>query len=467
MGVISLLNNIQVEEEIMNNKDIIKSKVNDLVPYLVEAIKEIVSYRSVLDETASSYPFGKEIDECLKSTLNICNSLGFRTYYDKDGYYGYAEVGEGPELIGILGHLDVVPEGDLSAWSHPPYRLTIEDNKLYGRGTQDDKGPTLSCIYAIKALLNSGVKLNKRIRVILGTDEENLWRGITRYKSNGEEIPSMGITPDSKFFCINSEKGLLQAKLTCKNTSDMLLTAGNAFNSVPDKAMYACSHKELPSMKEILDNLTFKYDIKDNNIYVLGKGVHSASSADGINAISRLAIALNKLGYTSNSIRFIAEVIGENVALSNLLPDCEDISGKLTVNVGKIDITKDTETICLDIRIPVTADKDQIIDVIKAKGEEYGLSYEEYDWLAPSYVPEDHFLIKTLKEVYEAETGLEAIPEASGGATYARAIDNCVAFGMVFPDSAKTEHQPDEYITMDDLVKSTEIYALTLYKLVK
>lgn len=451
----------------MNNKNIIKSKVNDLIPSLIDSIKEVVSYRSVLDETASDSPFGKEIDECLKSTLNICSSLGFRTHYDKDGYYGYAEVGEGAELIGVLGHLDVVPEGDLSAWSHPPYDLTISDNKLYGRGTQDDKGPTISCIYAIKALLDSGIKLNKRIRVIFGTDEENLWRGITRYKTNGEEIPSMGITPDSEFFCINSEKGLLQAKLTCKNNSNILLTAGNAFNSVPDKAIYTCSSKELSSLKEILDNLHFNYDIKGNSICILGKGVHSASSAEGINAISRLSIALNQLGCTSNSIKFIAEVIGEDVALSKLLPNCEDVSGKLTVNVGKLNIEKDTETICLDIRIPVTIDKEQVVDVIKAKGEEYGLNYEEYDWLASSYVPADHFLIKTLKEVYEEETGLEAIPQASGGATYARAMDNCVAFGMVFPDSAKTEHQPDEYITMKDLVKATEIYALTLYKLAK
>lgn len=451
----------------MNNNDIIKAKVNALIPDLIEAIKEVVSYRSVLDETASDSPFGSEIDDCLKSTLNICKSLGFKTYYDKDGYYGYAEVGEGTELIGVLGHLDVVPEGDISAWSHPPYDLTIIDNKLYGRGTQDDKAPTLSCIYAIKALLDSGLKLNKRIRVIFGTDEENLWRGITRYKSNGEEIPSMGITPDSEFFCINSEKGLLQAKLTCKNNSGVLLSAGNAFNSVPDKAVYSGASKELSSLKEVLDKLNFRYIIENNSVCILGKSVHSASSAEGINAISRLAIALDTLGCNSNSIKFISKVIGEDVALSKLLPNCEDVSGKLTVNIGKLDITSDTETICLDIRIPVTISKNQIVDTIKAKGKEYGLTYEEYDWLASSYVPENHFLIKTLKEVYEEETGLDAIPQASGGATYARAIDNCVAFGMVFPDSAKTEHQPDEHITMNDLVKATEIYALTLYKLSK
>ncbi len=451
----------------MITNDIIKSNVNDLIPDLVDSIKEVVSYRSVLDETPSSYPFGKAIDDCLKSTLKICSSLGFKTYYDKQGYYGYAEVGEGNDLIGILGHLDVVPEGDLDAWTYSPYNLTIVDNKLYGRGTQDDKGPTLSCIYAIKALLDSGVKLNKRIRVIFGTDEENLWRGITRYKENGEEIPSMGITPDSEFFCINSEKGLLQAKLTGKNTNGLIVNAGNAFNSVPDKASYTGSAEEIKELKRVLTDLNFKYEIEDTTICILGKGVHSASSAEGINAIARLSIALDKLGCKSNSIRFISKIIGEDVSLSKFLPGCEDVSGKLTVNVGKLDLSTSTETICLDIRMPVTCKKDDVVNLLKEKASEFSLEYEEYDWLAPSYVPANHFLIQTLKQIYEEETGYDGIPQASGGATYARAIANCVAFGMVFPSSTKTEHQPNEYITMDDLVKATEIYALALYKLAK
>lgn len=451
----------------MTNKDLIKSKVTDLIPNLVNSIKEVVSYRSVLDEPSSNHPFGKAIDDCLRRTLELCSSLGFKTYYDKDGYYGYAEVGCGKDLIGVLGHLDVVPEGDLDAWTYPPYNLTIVNNKLYGRGTQDDKGPTLSCIYAIKALLDSDVKFSKRIRVILGTDEENLWRGITRYKENGEEIPSMGITPDSEFFCINSEKGLLQAKLTCKTINGLIINAGNAFNSVPDKASYTNSPEIISHLKDLLINLNFKYELNNNTICVLGKGVHSASSAEGINAIARLSIALDKLGCKSNAIRFISNIINEDVSLSKFLPDCEDVSGKLTVNVGKLETTSSTETIYLDIRMPVTCKKDDVVNLLKEKASEFGLEYEEYDWLAPSYVPANHFLIETLKNIYEEETGYEGIPQASGGATYARAIDNCVAFGMVFPESAKTEHQPDEYITMNDLIKATEIYALALYKLAK
>ncbi|HBL06614.1 MAG TPA: hypothetical protein DDZ33_06760, partial [Clostridium sp.] len=338
-------------------KEEIKERVNELIPELIDSIKEAVSFRSVIDEDNPNYPFGKNIDDCLKSTLNLCESLGFKTYYDKDGYYGYAEVGQGPELVGVLGHLDVVPEGDLNSWTYPPYELTIVDDKIYGRGTQDDKGPTIACIYAVKALLDLGIKLNKRIRFIFGTDEENLWRGINKYKENGEEIPAMGITPDSEFFCINAEKGLLQSTLTCKKSSNLTLSAGNAFNSVPDNATYTGTAEEINSLKNVLNSLNYKYILNENSISVIGKGVHSADSAEGINAISRLAIALEQMGSSSNSIKFIANVIGEDVAIKNLIPKCEDVSGKLTVNVGKIDLNEDIETISLDIRIPVTYKK--------------------------------------------------------------------------------------------------------------
>jgi len=454
-------------DSLMIKKEEIKERVNELIPELIDSIKEAVSFRSVIDEDNPNYPFGKNIDDCLKSTLNLCESLGFKTYYDKDGYYGYAEVGQGPELVGVLGHLDVVPEGDLNSWTYPPYELTIVDDKIYGRGTQDDKGPTIACIYAVKALLDLGIKLNKRIRFIFGTDEENLWRGINKYKENGEEIPAMGITPDSEFFCINAEKGLLQSTLTCKKSSNLTLSAGNAFNSVPDNATYTGTAEEINSLKNVLNSLNYKYILNENSISVIGKGVHSADSAEGINAISRLAIALEKMGSSSNSIKFIANVIGEDVAIKNLIPKCEDVSGKLTVNVGKIDLNEDIETISLDIRIPVTYKKEDIVNPIKEKALEYGLEYNEFDWMESIYVPADHFLIRTLKEVYDEETGYDGIPESSGGATYARAIDNCVAFGMVFPTSEKTEHQPNEFITMHDLVKATEIYALALYKLAK
>ena len=160
-------------------KKLIKEKIMELQNDMIASIIEAVKIPSVISDAKEGYPFGENIDKVLRQTLKLCEDLGFRTVY-KDGYYGYAEIGEGEELIGILGHLDVVPEGELDSWEIPPYEGVIKDGKLYGRGTQDDKGPTIAAIYAVKALMDLDVKFDKRVRFIFGTDEENLWRCINK-----------------------------------------------------------------------------------------------------------------------------------------------------------------------------------------------------------------------------------------------------------------------------------------------
>ncbi|SHK24922.1 dipeptidase PepV [Tepidibacter formicigenes] len=442
----------------------INNKIEELKDEIIHSVQESVKIPSVISNPIDNCPFGKNIDIALRKTLSLCESLGFKTFY-KDGYYGYAEIGEGKEMIGILGHLDVVPEGEIESWTHPPYDAVIEDGKIYGRGTQDDKGPTIAAIYGVKALMDLGVKFNKRIRFIFGTDEENLWRGISKYLEN-EEIPSYGFTPDSTFPMINAEKGLLQAVLKSKNSSEITLKGGNAFNAVPDKVIY--NDIKIDELVSELEKLDFEYKLENNSVTVFGKGAHAAKPEYGVNSISRLCIALNNLGIKSNAVNFIAQVIKETYNGDNIIQNCEDkVSGKLTVNVGKISINKETEEIGLDIRIPVTIDKDKVVAKLKEKASEYGFEYEEYDYLKAIYVPEDHFLIKTLRKVYEKETGLDSTPLSSGGATYARAMENCVAFGAVFPGKPKVEHQANEFIEIEDLIKCAKIYAKTVYELTK
>ena len=143
------------------------------------------------------------------------------------------------------------------------------------------------------------------------------------------------------------------------------------------------------------------------------------------------------------------------------------MSGKLTFNIGKLELTKEKESLGVDIRIPVTYKKEDVVDNLKEISSKHNLEYSEHDWLGSIYVPEDNFLVKSLRKVFEEETGLDSTPLSSGGATYARALDNCVAFGSVFPGKPKTEHQANEYIFVDDLMKATEIYALSVYELLK
>jgi succinyl-diaminopimelate desuccinylase len=155
------------------------------------ALKELVRIPSVLDEGGGGYPLGEGIDQALHRALQIAGELGFRTCYGDGGYYGIAEIGAGPEMVGILGHLDVVPPGNLEDWESGPFEPVEKDGLLFGRGTQDDKGPMVAALFAAKALLDAGVTFNKRVRFIFGTDEETLWRCINRYKEK-EELPAIG-----------------------------------------------------------------------------------------------------------------------------------------------------------------------------------------------------------------------------------------------------------------------------------
>ncbi len=429
-------------------------------------LKDLISIRSVLGDEKNNAPFGTEINKALDKTLEISKKLGFKTYKDPAGYYGYADIGSGNEMIGILGHIDVVPEGDLEKWNTKPYDLIQIEDKLYGRGTQDDKGPVLIAMYAVKKLIDDGYKFNKKIRFIFGTDEENLWRGITKY-TDKEQIPHYGFTPDSKFPLIYAEKGLLQCKLKSKKSSQVILEGGDAYNSVPSKITYtAKNNEEANNICMKLDAHRFEYEIKDLEITVMGKAMHAASADKGVNAISRLCIVLDEMNFKSNVIKFMASEVKENANGKYIFGDVQDTdTGKLMFNIGKIKLDEDEE-LNVDMRMPICIEKDEVISKLTEVASKYNLEVIEYDYLRPVRVEKKSKLVKVLMEAYrEVTNDLISEPEASGGATYARALDNCVAYGIVFPDSAKTEHQPNEYVTVKDVTRSYDVYLKAIKKL--
>ena len=255
---------------------------------LKAALSELVRIPSVCAEEGR-YPFGEAVDQALRAALQIAGGLGFRTHCGDDGYYGYAEIGEGVELLGVLGHLDVVPPGKREDWERDPFDPVEVDGMLYGRGTQDDKGPLLTALFAVKALMDAGVKFNKRVRFIFGTDEETLWRCINRYKEK-EELPGMGFSPDARFPLIFAEKGLLQLRLEGPNRSGLRVTGGSAFNAVPDTMLYEGERQDELAAK--LDELGFPYARKEHSVEIRGKAAHAMIPEEGSNAIARLCIAL-------------------------------------------------------------------------------------------------------------------------------------------------------------------------------
>lgn len=443
----------------------IRNNVTMIQGEMISALVELIKIPSVMDETYELRPFGKEIDNALKKVLEICERIGFKTFYDPEGYYGYAEYGSGTEMIGILGHIDVVSEGDAQNWKHSPYAGDIATGKIFGRGAIDDKGPLVAAIYATKALIDANITFGKRVRIIIGTDEETGWRGICRYVKK-EELPTMGFTPDSNFPVVYAEKGLLQFRLKSGKKSDLRVKGGTAMNAVPESAVYIGDH--IYKLEKALKKLGFDHELDNEEVYVIGKSAHSAKPSAGINAIVRMAEGLKSIGIQSPVIDFLTEKVGFTYHGEQIFGNLMDEpSGELTMSVNQIDLSAYGEMLGIDMRIPVTIDKKFIVDGLKRVAEKYGLEYEEVDYLAPLYVERDTKLIQTLVKVYEEETGLDGDPISTGGATYARSMPNIVAYGPTFPGQEKVAHQADEYIEINAMVKCAQIYAKAIEKLLE
>jgi succinyl-diaminopimelate desuccinylase len=429
------------------------------------ALIELVHIPSVCNEGQGGYPFGEAVDRALRHALQIAGDLGFRTLYGEGGYYGFAEIGEGDEMVGILGHVDVVPPGNLGDWHTDPFDPVELNGMVYGRGAQDDKGPLLAALYAGKALMDAGMVLHKRVRFIFGTDEETLWRCIRRYTER-EELPDIGFAPDSRFPVTHAEKGLLQGVLEGRNESGLRITGGSAFNAVPDTMFYDGARQD--DLAAELGKLGFAHTRRTSGIEVHGKAAHAMEPEVGINAIARTCIALAAIGVSSRAVDFVAREVGEDPFGERIFGECADEpSGRLRLNVGKIDLGE-AEQLSIDCRIPVTVPKDEIVTKLSAAAVRYGLKYRQFDWLAPLYLPPDHFMIQTLMKVYRESSGdTLSRPISSGGATYARAMENCVAFGALMPNELLTEHQPNERAVLANLHKAMEIYALAIYELTR
>ncbi|HGD4434487.1 TPA: dipeptidase [Streptococcus pneumoniae] len=426
------------------------------------SLKTLISYPSVLNEGENGTPFGQAIQDVLEKTLEICRDIGFTTYLDPKGYYGYAEIGQGAELLAILCHLDVVPSGDEADWQTPPFEATIKDGWVFGRGVQDDKGPSLAALYAVKSLLDQGIQFKKRVRFIFGTDEENLWRCMARYNTI-EEQASMGFAPDSSFPLTYAEKGLLQVKLHGPGSDQLELEVGGAFNVVPDKANY-----QGPLYEQVCNDLKeagYDYQSTEQTVTVLGVPKHTKDASQGINAVIRLATILAPL-QEHPALSFLATQAGQDGTGRQIFGDIADEpSGHLSFNVAGLMINHERSEIRIDIRTPVLADKEELVELLTRCAQNYQLRYEEFDYLAPLYVAKDSKLVSTLMQIYQEKTGDNSPAISSGGATFARTMPNCVAFGALFPGAKQTEHQANECAVLEDLYRAMDIYAEAVYRL--
>ena len=417
-------------------------------------------------------PFGEGPAKALDHFMNLAKKLGFKA--EKfDNYAMHIDMGEGKETLGILAHVDVVPEGD--NWTYPPYSGTIADGKIYGRGTLDDKGPAIISLFAMKAIADSGIKLNKKIRMILGADEESGSACLKYYFGELKmPYPDIAFTPDSSFPVTYAEKGSVRVKIKKKFSTlkDVVIKGGNAFNSVPNEANGVIPVDMLGEVKN-KNKVEF---VKEGNVYkVFSAGIpaHGAHPEKGYNAISALFEVLKGIEVKNEELKGLVEFFDKFIKMEtdgkSFGVKCTDgETGDLTLNLGKINLENDELEIWIDMRVPVKVKNEQIVETIKKNTEDYGYEFLLHSNTQPLYVAKDSFLVSTLMNIYKELTGDNAAqPVAIGGGTYAKYAKNAVAFGALLPDQEDRMHQRDEYLEISKIDKLLQIYVEAIYRLAK
>ena len=450
----------------------VKTLVNGYRDELVKRLGTLVSINSEEGTPEADAPFGTGPRDALQAALKMCQEDGLKTV-NLDNYAGYAETGTGKECIGIIGHLDVVPAHMEDGWNTDPFKMVEKDGILYGRGVSDDKGAVVASMIALKVLKDMGVPMTKRIRLIMGTNEETGSKGLAYYVKKEGSV-DYGFTPDGDFPCINGEKGMVSAEYRSRKTGIRDIKGGTAKNVVCRKC-YAVVDKCSFSKKKLTDwynnnNIDFAMEENDQTVKVTVTGVsaHASTPELGTNAISYLLVGLKQAGYSDPFVDFYCTHFGLDTDGTGLGIKCNDEYGALTLNCGVIGIENGVVTGSIDIRYPVTMSSRQILKMMNDHMEDDGGEIEVAHTVEPLFYPADSALVTSLTEAYQEVTGdTETQPMVIGGGTYAKGIDNTIAFGCAFPGNDYHIHDANEWVKVDELLKQAEIYVAGIQKLLK
>lgn len=463
---------------------------------IIRTLQELIAFRSVVSAPLEGAPFGAGVQEAYEYMLAKARADGFDTE-NIDNYGGHIEfggylldeegdiVGTSDEIMGILCHLDVVPEG--KDWDYEPFGGQIAGGRIYGRGAIDDKGPTVAAYYAMKALKEAGVVPEKKVRLILGLDEEMGWKGMYYYLKRVKH-PDFGFSPDGDFPAIHGEMGILIFDLAkklgktaagAKGVSLRSMTGGNAANMVADHARAVIRADSYDAVKEkaaeFRENTGWRLNTKGmgKNLEITAHGIsaHGARPELGLNAISILMKFFGEISLDNDDVKDFIDFYNGHIGfdLSGGAIGCgleDEPSGKLIFNVGKVNIDGESAAVTVNIRYPVTMNDEQVYEAILPAVNKYDLGIVKTEHKPPIFIPGDDEMIRTLMDVYKKHTGdTDSVPAVIGGGTYARAVKNTVAYGAAFPGEPEIAHQKNEYMDIENLMKCTKIFADAIFEL--
>ena len=448
---------------------------------LVEAISRLVRIRSVREEAQPGMPFGPGPAAALAEGLRLAEELGFATK-NYDNYVGAVDMNDLETQLHILCHLDVVGEG--TGWTvTEPYEPIEVDGMLYGRGTDDDKGPVAAVLLAMQAVRDLGVPLKKNVRLLLGTDEESGSEDIAYYYSKEPYAPCT-FSPDGEFPVINLEKGSYKPVFTKTWAAESATPrvkefhGGFRINVLPPEAECVVAGLSAEAAQPYCDKaaaetgVTYALTERGDDLHILckGKGAHASTPEEGVNAITGLihllcALPLAKVGSTAalhalNALFPHGDYAGKALGIAQ----ADEMSGPLTLAFSLLEMSDTGLSGQFDSRVPVCANEDNCKAVTEAAFAKFGFTAEG-GMQAPHYTPADTPLVSTLLKCYEQYSGRKGECLAIGGGTYVHDIPGGVAFGCAMPGFNGNMHGADEHTCIADQLTAAKIFAQAIIDL--
>jgi dipeptidase D len=458
---------------------------------VINSLASMVTYNTVADPKIpfETNPHHIGFKKFLKEEAE---RLGFD--YEDSGWVVVIGYGKGTERVGVVTHGDVQPV-DPSKWKQSPFKLdrTSEPGKLLARGSEDDKGPIATALYAMKAIKDKKIKLNKRIELYVYMGEESDWTALEEYIKT-HKLPEVNITLDAEYPVVTAEKGWGALMMTLPPVQGAApqgpvlseFTGGFFGSQIPEDAVAVIDHATPELAEQIRQRgaaqkgmqYTLAFEGQRLRIKAKGLSAHSSKPEDGVNAIGMLADALAVRSWEGTQAGNMASLVNELIGTGlygekfGKAAYSDDFMGPMTVSPT---VLKQTDK-GLELNVNVRRPRGKAGPELQAQFE---AAFNA--WKAPRapdatlraiigepWVLADAPQIPTLLNVFSHYTGIKnPKPVSIGGGTNSRLFPNAVSFGPTMPGSVYTGHSEHEFITTKQLMLNLEMYTAVLVELAR
>ncbi len=452
-------------------KEKIKNYLNENLGNMISDLKGLMQIDSVCSEPKRGMPYGEGSAKALDYIKTLSESIGLKTK-NFQNYVVTADYGdsENEVALGILAHVDVVPQGD--GWTYPCFDLTIDGDRAYGRGAIDDKGPAIASLYAIKSIDAMGVKLSKNVRYIFGGGEEIGCNDIEYYQQQ-EALPDMLLTPDGEFPIVNAEKGMVHifAEKVLAPSKLRELKCIGAVNAIPAKATAKISGFLMDDVLEAIEKITYPTEFKLEQaggeivITSIGKAAHGSRPHLGMNALTALLGLLSVLEIEEATELCTLFNYSEYNGKSFGVDFSDEVSGELSLALTVCDIENGNAKIGIDSRFPISKKFAEVSEPICCHLNAIGYEITENDGMEAHYVDENSEFISAVKRAYKEIIGDDAKCICETGATYVHNTPYGVAFGPEMSGEDNGMHSANESIAIERLILLARVYAQAIIEI--